>query len=195
VPGREDGPQAQVADLDHVVVGDREVVAREHAGVLGGDADVDAGVAHRGDGLDVVEVPVGREDAAHAGGPRDVEQAVVLVGRVDDDGVAGPGAADEEHVVLVRAHGELVDARTAGLVVGGPARQDRRGRHRGRVPPSAPPLPGPAAGPDRGGDGRDRWPVATADGYRSPEVRDPPAVPRATVPWSSPGSPIEGVSR
>ena len=65
--GRVDRAQAQIADLDHVVVGNREVVRRQHLGVFGRDADVDAGVAHLGDRLDVVEVAVGGEHAAHAG--------------------------------------------------------------------------------------------------------------------------------
>ena len=42
VAGRVDRAQAQVADLDHVVVGDHEVVARQHLRVFGRDAHVDA---------------------------------------------------------------------------------------------------------------------------------------------------------
>ena len=87
--GRVDRAQAQVADLDHVVVGDHEVVGREHLGVLGRDADVDPGVAHRGDGLDVVEVAVGGEDPPDPGGLAHLEEQLVLVGRVDEDRVAG----------------------------------------------------------------------------------------------------------
>ena len=117
VAGRVDRAQAQVADLDHVVVGDHEVVARQHLGVLGGDADVDAGVAHLRDGLDVVEVAVRGEHAAHAGAPRDVEQQLVLVGRVDDHRVAVALAPQHEHVVLERPDDDLLDAHVGGLVV------------------------------------------------------------------------------
>ena len=39
----------------------------------------------------------------------DLEQELVLVGGVDDDGVAGALAAHDEHVVLERADDELVD--------------------------------------------------------------------------------------
>ena len=40
------------------------------------------------DGLDVVEVAVRGEDTPHAGGPGDFEQQLVLVGGVDEHGVA-----------------------------------------------------------------------------------------------------------
>ena len=122
VARRVDRVQAQVADLDHVVVGDDEVVARQHLGVLGGDADVDAGVAHLRDGLDVVEVAVGGEHAPHAGGLRDLEQQLVLVGGVDEHRVAGALVAQHEHVVLERPDDDLVDPHVGGLVV----RQPRR---------------------------------------------------------------------
>ena len=128
-PGRVDRPQPQVADLDHLVVGDREVVAREHLGVLGGDPHVDAGVAHLGDGLDVVEVAVGGEDPAHAGGPGHLEQQLVLVGGVEQDRLARPLVAQHEDVVLVRPDDELVDPDVGGLVVRGAG--ERAGHVRG----------------------------------------------------------------
>ena len=71
------------------------------------------------DGLDVVPVPVGGEHAADARGPADLEQELVLVGGVDDDGLAGALAAHDEHVVLDRPDDELVDADGRGLVVRG----------------------------------------------------------------------------
>ena len=55
------------------------------------------------DRLDVVPVPVRGEHPAHAGGPAHLEQELVLVGGVDDDGLAGARAAHDEHVVLERA--------------------------------------------------------------------------------------------
>ena len=84
VPGRVDGAQPQVADLDHVVVGDHEVVRRAASRRrLASDPDVDAGVAHGVDGLDVVPVTVRRQDPPHARGPAHLEEQVVLVGGVE----------------------------------------------------------------------------------------------------------------
>ena len=134
VAGRVDRPQAQIADLDHLVVGDREVVPGQHLGVLGRDPDVDPGVAHLGDGLDVVEVAVGGEDPPHPGGPGDLEQQLVLVGGVEQHGLAGALVAQDEHVVLVRPHDELVDPDVGGLVVRGPGKGARR--HESRLPPT-----------------------------------------------------------
>ena len=57
----------------------------------------------RGDGLDVVPVAVCGEHPSHAGGPAHLEQQLVLVGGVDDDGLAGALAAHDEDVVLERA--------------------------------------------------------------------------------------------
>ena len=128
-----DRAQPQVADRDHVVVGDDEVVGREHAGVVGGDPDVDAGVAHRLDGLDVVPVAVGREHAADARRAAHLEQELVLVGGVDDHRVAAALAPHDEHVVLERADDELVDAHGRRLVVGG-------ARHGFRLPGWPPDL-------------------------------------------------------
>ena len=122
VARRVDRAQAQVADLDHVVVGDHEVVARQHLRVVGGDAHVDARVAHLRDRLDVIEVPVRGEHAPHARALRHVEQQLVLVGGVDDHRVAVALAPQHEHVVLERPDDDLLDAHVGGLVV----RQQRR---------------------------------------------------------------------
>ena len=72
VPGRVHRAQPQVADLEHVVVGDHEVVGGQHLRVTRRDADVDARVADRRHGLDVVPVTVRRQHAPHArrGTPR-----------------------------------------------------------------------------------------------------------------------------
>ena len=113
----------------HLVVGEHEVVGRQHRRVVGRDADVDAGVAHRLDRLDVVEVAVRGEHAAHAGGLAHLEQQLVLVGGVDDDRLTGARAADHEHVVLERPDDQLLDAHRGRLVVGGT-------RHGFRVPPT-----------------------------------------------------------
>ena len=91
------------------------VVARQHVGVLGGDADGVAGVAQLGHGLDVVPVAVGLEHLAHAEGRAQLEQALVLVGGVEQDGVAGLGAAHHVDVVVHRAHDDLVDLDAGGL--------------------------------------------------------------------------------
>ena len=135
-----DRAQAQVADRDHLVVGDHEVVGRQHAGVVGGDAHVDPGVAHGLDGLDVVPVAVGGEHPAHAGGLAHLEQELVLVGGVDDDRVTAALAPHDEHVVLERPDDQLLDAHGRRLVVGG-------ARHGFRLPGWPP-------------DGRAAWPDA-----------------------------------
>ena len=122
----------ELADGDHVVVGDHEVVGGQHVGVLARDADVDAGVAHRRDRLDVVPVPVRGEHPAHAGCPAHLEQQLVLVGGVDDDRLAGALAAHDEHVVLDRPDDELLDADGGGLVVRR-SRHAHQGTRRGRA--------------------------------------------------------------
>ena len=108
--GRVDGPQPQVTDLDDVAVGDDPVVAREHVGVVPGDADVEAGVAGGGDRPDVVEVAVGGEHPADAGGPGDGDDQVVLVGGVEEDGLARRLVPQDEDVVLPGPDDELVEA-------------------------------------------------------------------------------------
>ena len=113
-----------------LVVGDHEVVRREHLGVVGSDADVDAGVAHGGDGLDVVPVPVRGEHPAHTGGAAHLEQQLVLVGRVEQHGLAGLLRSHDEHVVLERPDDQLVDPDVGVLEVrrmGHAAKSTRRG--------------------------------------------------------------------
>jgi hypothetical protein len=109
VPGCGDGAQAQTADLDDRVVLEDVVVGREHGRVVGGDRHAVAGVAHGGDGLDVVPVAVGLQHLAHAELAAQLEQELVLVGGVEQDGVARLGAAEHEHVVVERPDHDLVD--------------------------------------------------------------------------------------
>ena len=84
-------------------------------GVLGRDAHRVAGVAQLRHGLDVVPVPVGLEHPAHAEALAQLEQALVLVGGVEEHGVARLGAAQDEHVVVDRAHHDLVDLDAGGI--------------------------------------------------------------------------------
>ncbi len=112
-----DGVQPQPADLDHRLVVEDEVVGRQHLGVGRGDADVVAGVAHGRHGLDVVPVAVGLEHLAHVEPAAQVEQLVVLVGGVEQDGLAGLFASQDEDVVVDRSDDELVDLSLAVLVV------------------------------------------------------------------------------
>jgi hypothetical protein len=114
VPGCEHGAQAEAAHLDDHVVVEREVVGVEHVGVGGGDAHVVAGVAHGGHGLDVVPVAVGLQDPAHAEGAAELQELLVLVGGVDEHGLARLPAAQDVHVVVHRSHHDAVDL---GLVV------------------------------------------------------------------------------
>ena len=66
----------------------------------------------------VVPVAVGREHPADPGGPGEGHEQVVLVGRVDDDGLAAAPVADEEHVVVEGPDHELVHPDRGGLEVG-----------------------------------------------------------------------------
>ena len=124
-----------------------EVVGGEHRGVVRRDPHVDPGVAHRLDRLDVVPVPVGGEHPPHAGGPADLEQELVLVGGVDDDGLTGALAAHHEDVVLERTDDELLDAHGRGLVV-------RGARHAPRLPGALPGDAGPGSAAVRSGSVR-----------------------------------------
>ena len=85
--------------------------------VLLGDVHLVAGVAHRGDRLDVVEVAVGLQHEAHPEALTHLEQQLVLVRGVEQHRVAGFATAQDEDVVLVGAHHHLVDLGAAVLVV------------------------------------------------------------------------------
>jgi hypothetical protein len=72
-------------------------------------------------------VTVGREHPPDAGRPAHLEQQLVLVGGVQEDGLPGRLVPHDEHVVLERADDELVDADVGVLEVG-------RSGHASRVP-------------------------------------------------------------
>ena len=107
--------QPQPADVDHRLVLDHLVVGREHPGVLGGDADRVAGVAELRHRLDVVPVAVRLDHPAHAEALAQLEEELVLVGGVEQHGVAGLGAAEDEDVVVDRSHHHLVDLDPGGI--------------------------------------------------------------------------------
>ena len=117
VPGRQDGVQPEAADLDGRPVLEDEVVGRQHRRVRGGDADLVAGIPHGRHGLDVVPVAVGLEHLANPEPAAQVEQLVVLVGRVEQDGVAGLLAAQHVDVVVHRPDDHLMDLGLAVLVM------------------------------------------------------------------------------
>lgn len=117
VARREEGVQPQAADVDHRVVLEDEVIGVQLGRVLGGDADLVPGVAHRGDSLDVVPVAMGLEHLAHVESPAELEQLLVLVGGVDQDRFARRPTAQHEHVVLERPDHDLVDLRLCVFVV------------------------------------------------------------------------------
>ncbi len=125
MPRREDGAQPEPADLDHRVVLEHEVVGGEHGGVGGSDADLVAGVAHGRDRLDVVPVAVGLEHLADPEGLAQLEQALVLVGGVEQHGVAGLAAADDVDVVVHRPDRDLGDLRLRVAEVGFGVHLDR----------------------------------------------------------------------
>ena len=99
-PGVAMVPMPQPADLQHRAVLEDLVVGGEHAGVGGGDGHVDPGVAHGLDRLDVVPVAVGLDHLAHAEGSAQLEEFVVLVGRVDRGGTRPSPAAHDVDVVV-----------------------------------------------------------------------------------------------
>ena len=51
---------------------------------------------------------MGLEHSPHPEGATELEQSLVLVGRVDEHGLTGAPAAHDEHVVVVRADDDLV---------------------------------------------------------------------------------------
>jgi hypothetical protein len=95
--------------MEHVVVVEHEVVGGEHGRVLAGHTHLVARVPNGGDGLDVVPVAVRLEDPAHVEPLAQLEQLLVLVGGVQEHGVARLLAAQHEDVVVHRAHDQLVD--------------------------------------------------------------------------------------
>src|SRR5690606_34515388 len=148
-PGRVDRAQPQPAHPDHRLVLEDLVVGRQHVGVLGGDVDLVAGVAQLGHGLDVVPVPVGLEHRPHAEAAAEVEQPVVLVGRVEQDGLARLRAPQDVDGVVQRPHDDLVDlvavtraeqraAHAASPPRGGVGRHRRQRAPRGRMEPTSP---------------------------------------------------------
>ena len=62
-------------------------------------------------------VAVGLEDAPDVQALGQLEELLVLVGGVEQDGVAGGLVAQHEDVVVVRAHDELVDLDLGVVVV------------------------------------------------------------------------------
>ena len=137
------------------------------------------GVAHLRDGLDVVEVAVGREHPADAGGACHLEQQLVLVRGVDEDGFARARAPQHEDVVLVRPDDELVDADVGRFVVRG-ARHHGRGYRCGEgvVCGRRPGEPGRggARGRAEGGGGAAAWKLDRSVKYRprAMDFRDTP---------------------
>ena len=111
VAGRVDGVQAEPADLDHLGVVEEDVVAEvaEAGSVELGDGHLVAGLAHGRDGLDVVPVAVGLQHPPHPEALGQLQQLLVLVGGVEQDGVTGLLAPQHEHVVVVGTDHELVD--------------------------------------------------------------------------------------
>ena len=86
----------------------QQVVALEHAGILGADGDLVARVADCADGGDVVPVAMGLDDRAHDERPAHLQQPIVLVRRIDQQRVAGPAAPHDVDVVVDRADDEAV---------------------------------------------------------------------------------------
>ena len=126
--GSGDGTDLEVADHDGDVVVEDEIVGGEHGGVGCGHRHLDACLAHGRNGLNVVPVPVGLEDGGHAEPTGELEQKVVLVGRVDEHGLTGSAATHNVDIVLEGPHDRLVD------LAGGIGINLSAGEHAPRVP-------------------------------------------------------------
>ena len=110
-PGVWMASQAHPADLDDLLVVEEDVVADvlQAGRVECGDRHLVAGLAHGRHGLDVVPVAVGLQDAPDVERLGQLEELLVLVGGVEEHGVAGLAAAQDEHVVVVGPDDDLVD--------------------------------------------------------------------------------------
>jgi hypothetical protein len=102
--------QPQTPHLDHIVVIEEDVVPEiaQHRRVEGGHRHLVSGLAHRGDRLNVIVVPVGLQHSTNTQSRTDVEQLLVFVGRVDEHSIARGSTTHHEHVVVVRTDDELV---------------------------------------------------------------------------------------
>ena len=109
VPGREDGAQFQIPDRNHHVILQQVVVAGKHPGIGRGDPHFVASISHFGNRSDVIPVAVGLEDSAHIERLAELEQALVFVCSIQEDGVASVLASDHKDVVVHRTHHEFVD--------------------------------------------------------------------------------------
>ncbi len=82
-----------------------------------GDRHLVARLPQLGDRLDVVPVAVGLYDASHAEVAAQLEQLLVLVGGIDEEGLSGLLAPHDEDVVVHRPDDHLVNLDLAVLVV------------------------------------------------------------------------------
>jgi hypothetical protein len=103
-----DGVQSQATDFDHFVVVEKHVVSHvgQHRCVERRDCDFVAGLTHGRNGLNVIVMSMCFENAPHTEGRAQLEKSLVFIGGVDEDGITGLLAANDEHVVVVRAHDE-----------------------------------------------------------------------------------------
>ena len=70
------------------VVFEQQVIGRQHGGVGGRHGHLDAGLSHRGNGLDVVPVSMGLDHLADIEPAAQLKKAFVLVGGVDQHRLA-----------------------------------------------------------------------------------------------------------
>ena len=99
VAGGENGFESQPAHLDHIVVGEDFVVAGQHGGVLLGHVHGVSGVSKLGHGLNVVPMAVGLENLANPEPLTEFKESFVLVGGVDQHGIAAVAASKHVNVV------------------------------------------------------------------------------------------------
>ena len=104
------GMQTQATDLHHFSVVQEDVVPNvlQSRCIECRHCNLVAGLAQRRHGLNVVPVSVRLEYAPHPERRAELEQFLVLVGRIDEHSVTGGSAPHHEHVVVDRADDEAM---------------------------------------------------------------------------------------
>jgi hypothetical protein len=100
---------AEMTHRENVIILEELVVATELACVLASYRHGNSRISDFFYGLNVVPVAVGLYDLAHAEGRRHLEKPLMLIGGVDEQGIARGAATNDIHVVFDRSHHEAVD--------------------------------------------------------------------------------------
>ena len=115
VAGRGDRANPEPPHPEDDVIFEQLVIGGEHVGIRFGHRHRIAGVTDGRYRLDVIPVPMGLDHAADPEALTEVEEKVVLVGGVHEEGVARPAAPQHVDVVVHRSHDGAV--KLAGRVL------------------------------------------------------------------------------